>query len=83
MTQKYRANFVIYSALNFYITYIFSLCKVVFVFVFSIETLNWIYLIYFNYYGIFSLLMYIQLDNLNHVEDKMKIVQIVMLIKYI
>lgn len=36
MTQKYRANFVIYSALNFYITYIFSLCKVVFVFVFSI-----------------------------------------------
>lgn len=83
MIQKYRANFVIYSSLNIYIAYIFSLYKFISVFVFSIETLNWIYLIYFNYYGIFSSLMYIQLDNLNHVEYKMKIVQIVMLIKYI
>ena len=50
---------------------------------FFTEILNWIYLIYFNYYGIFSLLTYIQLDNLNHVVYKMKIVQNVMLIKYI
>lgn len=80
MTQICRTSFVIYSSLNIYIAYIFSLCEVISVFVFFIETLNWIYLIYFNYYGIFSLLIYIQVDNLNHIEYKMKIVQILMLI---